>query len=361
MSRPDVLTAVATQPYTTQLRRFPLPVIGPDDGLLRVEATAVCGTDWLIYGRESRGAGLGPLILGHEIVGRVEVIGEGAAERWGVAAGDRVAVEEFLPCGACGRCRVGTPWLCPATDSRGDGEFLRYGSTPVAVSPALYGGFGEYLYLHPRAMVHPVGDDVPPELAALYVPVSNGIRWVVREGRLPLGGTLVVIGPGQHGLGCVVAGRAAGAGRIVVVGTRADAHRLDVARELGADEVLFADEDAPAGVADVVVDLAPGAIGTPAAAIAMCAPRGTLVLAAAKHGKDVAVPHDLLVRKELRLVGVRGHDHASVTAAIELIRGGRYPLELLTTHRFPLERTADALDLAGRRTDPTAIHVTVTP
>jgi threonine dehydrogenase-like Zn-dependent dehydrogenase len=356
-----VLAAVATDPYTTELRRFPLPPTGDDDGLLRVEATAVCGTDWLIYGRESRGARLGPLVLGHEIVGRVAALGDRAAAHWGVVVGERVAVEEFLPCGACRMCREGSPWLCPATDSRGDKDFLRYGCTPVAVPPALYGGFAEYLYLHPSAMVHHVGDDVPAELATLYVPVSNGIRWVVREAGLSVGRTLVVIGPGQHGLGCVVAGRAAGAGRIVVIGTRADAHRLDVAKALGADEVRYADEEPPRDIADVVVDLAPGATQTVDAAISMCAPGATLVLAASKHGAPVALPHDTVVRKELRLRGVRGHDHASVTAAIDLIRDGRFPLDLLTTHRFPLQRTADALDLAGHRADPTAIHVTVTP
>jgi threonine dehydrogenase-like Zn-dependent dehydrogenase len=357
----DVLAAVATDPYTTELRRFPLPTLGEDDGLLRVEATAVCGTDWLIYGRESRGAKLGPLVLGHEIVGRVVALGDRAAARWGVAVGERVAVEEFLPCGACRMCREGTPWLCPATDSRGDKEFLRYGCTPVAVAPALYGGFAEHLYLHPSAMVHHVGDDVPAELAALYVPVSNGIRWVLRAGGLSIGQTLVVVGPGQHGLGCVVAGRAAGAGRIVVIGTRADALRLAVAKALGADEVLFADELPPRDIADVVVDLAPGVPETVEAAVAMCAPRATLVLAASKHGKPVALPHDTVVRKELRVRGVRGHDHASVTAAIDLIRDGRFPLDLLTTHRFPLDQTAAALDLAGHRADPAAIHVTVTP
>jgi threonine dehydrogenase-like Zn-dependent dehydrogenase len=364
-----VLAAVATTANTTELRRFPMPVVGSDDGLLRVEATAVCGTDWLIYGRESRGARLGPLVLGHEIVGRVVEIGDSAARRWGVGVGDRVAVEEFLPCGACRLCRQGTPWLCPATDSRGDGEFLRYGCTPVAVAPALYGGFAEYLYLHPRAIVHHVGDDVPAELAALYVPVSNGIRWVVREAGLTIGQTLVVIGPGQHGLGCVVAGREAGAGRIIVVGTRADAHRLEVARALGADHTLWSDDDPANAVAeltggagaDVAVDLAPGAPDTIGAAIAMCGLRGTVVLAASKHGRPAAVPHDVVVRKELRMVGVRGHDHASVTAAIELIRAGRHPLDLLVTHRFPLHRTAEALDMAGLRADPTAIHVTVSP
>jgi threonine dehydrogenase-like Zn-dependent dehydrogenase len=103
--------AVATGPYT-ELRDFPLPAVGPDDGLLRVEAAAICGTDWEIYGRESRGRGLGPLILGHENVGRVVALGERAAERWGVGVGDRVAVQEFLPCGTCRLCRGGDYRLC---------------------------------------------------------------------------------------------------------------------------------------------------------------------------------------------------------------------------------------------------------
>lgn len=365
------LAAVATGPYTTELREFPLPRVGPDDGLLRVEAAAICGTDWEIYGRESRGGGLGPLILGHENVGRVVAVGERAARRWGVAAGDRVAVEEFLPCGTCRLCRGGDYRLCAATDSRGDAPFLRYGSTPVSVEPALYGGFGEHLYLHPRAIVYPVGDDVEPERAALYVPIANGIRWVVQEGGLGLGQSLVVQGPGQHGLGCVIAAREAGAGQVIVVGTPEDRHRLDTAVALGADHVVTAGtEDVVARVreltggegADMVLDLAPGATETVENAVAMCGKRGTVVLAASKHKKPVSgFPHDTVVRKELRVIGVRGHDHRSVVPAIEIIRSGRYPLHRLATHRFPLGATHEALELAGRRTDPAAIHVSVIP
>ena len=361
--------AVATAAHTTEFREFAVPEVGADDGLLRVEAAAICGTDWEIYGRESRGRRLGPLILGHENVGRVVALGERAAGRWGVSVGDRVAVEEFLPCGTCRLCRGGHYRLCAATDSRGDGPFLRYGSTPVSVAPSLYGGFGQYLYLHPRAIVYPVGDDVEPELAALYVPVANGIRWVTQEGGLRLGQTLVVQGPGQHGLGCVIAAREAGAGKVIVVGTAGDRHRLDVATALGADHVAVDDDGVEAVLdltggygADMVVDLAPGATETVERAIAMCAPRGTVVLAASKYARPVdGFPHDLVVRKELRLLGVRGHDHRSVEPAIELIRSGRRPLRLLATHRFPLDRADEALRMAGQRIDPAAIHVSILP
>jgi threonine dehydrogenase-like Zn-dependent dehydrogenase len=363
--------AVATDPYTTTQLELPLPATGPDDGLLRVEAAGVCGTDWEIYGRGSRGAGLGPLVLGHENVGRVVALGERAAERWGVSLGERVAVEEFLPCGACRRCRGGDYRLCPATDSRSRGPFLRYGSTPVAVPPGLYGGFAEYLYLHPRAILYRVGDDLEPELATLFVPLANGIRWVVQEAGLPLGGTLVVQGMGQHGLGCVVAAHQAGAGTVVAVDTSQGAARLDAAKALGADHALAADRvDVVAAVmeltagagADVVVDLAPGTGGTVADALSMAATRGRVVLAASKHGQPLdGFAHDLVVGKELTLSGVRGHDHRSVEPAIGLLRSGRHPLHLLATHRFPLDRVDEALRVVGARTDPAAIHVSVIP
>src|SRR5574341_1863587 len=98
-----VRAAVAPAPLSTELRAFPVPVVGSDDGLLTVEACGLCGTDWDFYTRR-RGAHLGPLILGHEIVGRVAAIGERAGERWKVRVGDRAAVEEFLPCGRCEFC-----------------------------------------------------------------------------------------------------------------------------------------------------------------------------------------------------------------------------------------------------------------
>jgi threonine dehydrogenase-like Zn-dependent dehydrogenase len=362
--------AVATAPGTIERRDLPLPAVGPDDGLLRVEAAGICGTDWELYLRSSRGRGLGPLILGHENVGQVVVLGERAAERWGVAAGDRVAVEELLPCGTCRLCRAGSYRLCEATDSRGERPFLRYGSTPLSVPPGLYGGFSQYLYLHPRAIVHPIGD-LPAQLATLFVPVANGIRWVLQRAGLQLGQTVVVQGPGQHGLGCVVAARQGGAGTVIVVGTADDASRLALATKLGADHTVVASRSgaveqvleltAGAG-ADLVVDLAPGVTSTVEDALAIAAKQGTVVLAASKHGKPVSgFEHDTVVRKELRLIGVRGHDLRSVAPAIELVRSNRFPLHLLCTHAFGLDEADRALRVAGARLDREAIHVSIVP
>ncbi|MBI3975361.1 MAG: alcohol dehydrogenase catalytic domain-containing protein [Armatimonadetes bacterium] len=360
--------AVAVAPLRTEVRELPLPVIGPEDGLLAVEACGVCGTDWDFYTRR-RGATLGPLILGHEVIGRIIAVGERAAERWGVREGERVAVEEFLPCGHCEFCLSGRPALCAATDSRSEAPFLRYGATSTDVPPGLWGGFSEVLYLHPHALVHRLEESLSADLATLFVPISNGVRWVRTEGRLRPGGMLVVQGPGAHGLGCVIAALEAGAGRIIVVG-RSAGTRLEAARALGAltieagrtDVVEAVREMTNGEMADVVVDLAPGATETVEAALAMARKGGTIILAASKHGRPVAgFLNDTVVRNELTVKGVRGRDYQSVEEALRIIRSGRYPLDRVRTHRFSLAETDRALRILGERSDPSAIHAAVFP
>jgi threonine dehydrogenase-like Zn-dependent dehydrogenase len=363
-----VTAAVAVAPLRTEIRRLPLPPVGADDGLLQVEACGLCGTDWEFYTRR-RGAALGPIILGHEIVGRILEIGEEAAHRWWLRPGDRVAVEEFLPCGACEFCRTGRPAMCEATDSRRERGFLRYGATPIDVPPGLWGGFSEVLYLHPRSLVHRVPEGVSADRASLFVPIGNGVNWVLKEGRLPRGGTAVIIGPGAHGLGCVVAALEGGARQVFSVGRTAGA-RLEAARALGAIPIASGTTDVAAAVreatggamADVVVDLAPGAPETVELALALVRKGGVVILTAAKHGKAVAAFNaDLVVRNGLTLCGVRGRDHDSVEQALRIIAGGRHPLDRIRTHQFPLAQADAALRLLGERTDPSAIHITVVP
>lgn len=360
--------AVATVPRTTELQDLPVPTIGPEEGLLAVEACGVCGTDWEVYERESLGAGLGPLVLGHETVGRIAAIGDEAAWRWGVSEGDRVAVEEFLPCGRCGLCRAGQYRICDRTDLRRSKPFLRYGATPVDLAPGLWGGFSEVMYLHPDAIVYRVPEGVSAELATLFVAIGNGIRWVVQEADGGPGQSLAVFGPGQHGLGCVVAARHAGMGPIAVFGTERDERRLELARTLGADVAVDTRTD-PAEVAadltgmdgfDVVVDVTPGAAEVVSTAMSIATKRGRVVLAGGKGGRATSTfSNDLVLRQELRILGVRGHDRRSVVPALDLIASDADRLAALCTHSYPLEETGEALATFGERTDPSAIHLTV--
>src|SRR2546423_98241 len=93
-----------------QLQTVPLPHIGEDEALLRVEMVGICGTDYKYY--HGKIAAPLPMILGHEILGHLAAIGERAAARYGLRAGDRVAVEGSIPCWACAACQSGQYRFC---------------------------------------------------------------------------------------------------------------------------------------------------------------------------------------------------------------------------------------------------------
>src|SRR5581483_2043259 len=128
--------AMLTGPRQVDLTRLPVPDdIGEDEALLAVEACGMCGTDYEQY----KGALpiAYPYIPGHEIVGRLERLGAGAAARWGLSEGQRVAVEPMVSCGACPDCRSGRPVHCT-------GGQIIYGLTPASYGPGLVGGYADY-------------------------------------------------------------------------------------------------------------------------------------------------------------------------------------------------------------------------
>ena len=248
------LAAVLSAPRAIEV--VPVPV-GPRPAAgawLEVEACGVCGSDWSWYAERPISA---PFVPGHEIVGRI-------THTWGYhgnaafEVGGRVAIEEALPCWSCAVCRSGRHRLCPRS--------TRYGGTPLATAPALWGGFSQYTYLAPGTSAHAVPSSLDADLATLFIPVSNGLSWVRSAGRLSPGESAAVIGVGQHGLACVAAARRCGSGTLVAVGRAGDQARLDAAVKLGADVIVDADrEDWVAPVlaatdglgADLLVDTAP--------------------------------------------------------------------------------------------------------
>lgn len=368
MTGDRVNAAVLTGPRRIELQDFPVPDVGHDDGLLRVEASGVCGADWdpLFLGHAPQDR-IGQSILGHEIVGRVWRIGPTAAARWGVQEGDRIAVEEDIPCGRCRLCRTGRYRMCNGLSGYGEGR--RYGFTSVAEPPYLWGGYSEVLYLHPNSVVHKVPDDIPAAEATLFLPISNGIEWVRRYGQLQIGGTVVVQGPGQHGLGCVVAAREGGAGLIVVTGRSTDGPRLEIAKALGADVVINVDEEhavrrlrklTDGVLADVVVDTTHRAPQALSQAIDMACIGGTVVVAGLKLAA-VELPTDKLIMKDLSLRGANGHGLESVSAAISIIASKKYPIHEMCSHTFALDQTEDALRTVGGEGAAMPVHVTVRP
>lgn len=354
--------AVQVGPGRLEMQRLPIPEIGPDAGLLRVERAALCGTDVLQFDGSLDFVRY-PTIPGHEPVGVIEQIGDRAAAVWGVARGDRVVVQSRIPCLRCRMCRAGQFNVCP--------ERISIGTTPTTLAPGLWGAFSEYLYLHPNTNLYKVPSEVPPDEAAMFNVLAGPIAWA-QAGGVRLGDTVVVLGCGQRGLASVIAARAMGAGTIIVSGLTRDEHKLRLARELGAEHTIDVErEDLVARVreitagdwADVVIEVVPYETETVVDAVEIVRPLGTIVLAGHKGDRPVrGLVTDKITLKAIRLQGVTSKLADAYRQAVRLIASGRYPLGKLHTHTFALSQAAEAIKtLAGRVPGEEAVCVTLSP
>lgn len=358
-----VLAATTIGRLKTEIREYPFPEVPPDAAILKVEAAGVCGSDWNAYQTERPAR-----IMGHENVGRIYRIGPMAERRWGLREGDRVALEEYLPCGHCSLCRSGEFRLCERTEARRPGA-LRYGTTPVSEAPGLWGGYSQFQYLHPDSVIHRAPEDVPAEIAAMCLPLGNGIQWAYLEGGAGPGKTVLIQGPGQQGLACVLAAKAAGAESVIVSGLSRDEARLKVARALGADHTINGEKDdleervleltGGHGV-DLSIDTAGGS-GTLSKGVKLTRKNGTALFAAAPSAEAATFqPSELLARK-ITLRPCRGHSYEAVEMALRWIASGRFPLHLMATHRFGLTDVDLAVRSVGGQGADGAVHVTVLP
>lgn len=362
------LAAVAHAATRTELRDFDVPALDASAGILEVVTTGVCGSDWGYY--SNLPVSRGPLILGHETVGHVRAIGSIAAGRWGVKEGDLVALEEYLPCGHCEHCRSGDFRLCDATDWRLGG--LRYGATALSVSPGLWGGFARHQYLHLNTVFHRVPSGVSARHAALALPLSNGIEWVYLQGGAGPGQTVLIQGPGQQGLACVVAAREAGAEQIIVTGLSnpTDTQRLAMAKRLGAHHTIDIEthdvletvaELTHGRMVDLVIDCASGGPQSVVSAIRLARKKGRVILAGQKRQVIPEFESDRIIANFLTVKGMRGHSYQSVELALQLIASNRHNVCAMSTHVFGLAQTDLALrSLVGQGVEG-AIHMTIDP
>jgi threonine dehydrogenase-like Zn-dependent dehydrogenase len=322
-------------------RELPIPEIGAEQALLRVEACGICGSDYEQFEGALRTPT--PVIPGHEPLGVIEAIGDAAAKRWGVDAGDRVAVENMIACRYCAACLSGRSHLC---------ERRRiYSYVPLAESHGLFGAYAQHMVIEAGSMVHKVDPSLPPALAVLFNPLGAGYRWAVEIPGTKPGDTVLVLGPGQRGLASVIAAREAGATRVIVTGLAADAKKLALAREFGASATIDVEhEDAKRRVreltggrgADLVVEVTAYATEPVVAALDYVAPGGTIVLAGTKGFQPIpGFVSDKIVLKEVAVRGAIGVTSSAYRNAIRLIESRRLPLERMHTHDFAL-RDAEA-------------------
>jgi alcohol dehydrogenase len=358
-------TVVLSAPRTMEVVDLPIPEVGDADGLLRVEACGLCGTDHEQYsGALPAGR---PFVPGHETVGVIEALGAEASARWGVAVGDRVAVEVFQSCRSCSACSSGIYRRC---ERHGIGDM--YGFIPVDTAPGLWGGYAEYQYLGPDSMLLPVPDGLDPVVATLFNPLGAGIRWAATVPGTGPGDVVAVLGPGVRGLSACAAAKEAGAGFVMITGAGpGDAERLALAADFGADlavDVTDADpvralRDATGGLADVVVDVTAKAPEAFQQAIALARPGGTVVVAGTRGTPEPpGFWPDHIVYKELRVLGVLGVDVAAYQGALDLLASGRYPFAALPRRCADLDG-AEALvrSMAGEDAEPPPVHGVLVP
>lgn len=333
---------VLEEPRKLVLKEFPIPEVGPEEFLLKVDMVGICGGDPIEYEGRNRKTQY-PLILGHEVVGRIAEIGSEAEKRYGVRAGDRVTVEPYIVCGKCYYCLNGLYQFC--TDSKVYGVNVTC-DTP----PYLWGAYGEFMYGAPGSRVHKIEPGVPDEAACMSSVIGNGVRWVRTLGQVKFGESVVIIGPGAQGLATVIAAKEAGAGPIIIAGKTRNSVKWELAREFGADYVVdFATQDGKEAIreitggqmADVVVETT-GAGPMMEMAVELARPAGRVVLVGTNGFTANPLTTDLIVFKELRVIGGLGQSW-DTEHAVRIINARKCSIEKLITQVYPLEKADEAM------------------
>jgi L-idonate 5-dehydrogenase len=324
-------------------RRVSFPRTG--EVLVSIECGGICGSDLHYF----RHGGFGsvrmkePMILGHEIAGRIEQLGPGVE---GPAVGTLVAVNPASPCGACSFCRAGQPIHC--SDMRFLGSAMR--------TPHVQGGFSQHLVCRAENAV-PLPSGSSSAAGAFAEPLAVTLHSV---GQAPVyGGRVLIMGAGPIGTLLVLTARYAGAREIVV--TDIEDGPLAYAHKAGADRTINIAEHAEdmaayaanKGYFDVVFEAA-GQGATVSNALHAVKPRGAVVLVG--QGATAEIPVSMIVAKEIKLRGSFRFDK-EFALAVDLIGSGRINVEPLLSDTLPLAEAKRAFQLAGDKSKTMKVQI----
>ena len=312
-----------------ELGEAPMPKMGPDDVLIKVQSVGVCGSDLHYY----RSGAIGdfkvefPFVLGHEAAGVVCDVGENVRT---LKKGDRVCMEPGVPCMKCEECLSGHYNLC---------KDVRFWATPP------YDGVLSEYVAHPAAFTFKIPDNMSFTEGALVEPLAIGLH-ACNMGGVKLGQTVAIMGAGCIGLVTLLAAKAYGATRIIV-GDVLD-KRLDKARELGAIAVNTKEEDFVAKVmeltegrgADVCIDCA-GFSATVDSCLSCARPAGMVIIVGLGQDRVDGFNTSVMSTKELTVKSIFRYRNLYPTA-INAIADGRIDVESIVSHRFTFDDTINA-------------------
>ncbi|MDB2407157.1 L-idonate 5-dehydrogenase [Jannaschia sp.] len=315
--------------------RDPPPVPGAGQVAIEMATGGICGSDLHYYQHGGIGTAIRvkePLILGHEVSGRITALGEGVE---GLTEGQLVAISPSRPCGACTYCLEGAPNHCL--------NMRFYGS--AMPFPHIQGAFRQTLVADAAQCADATG--LTAGEAAMAEPLAVCLHAMRQAGDL-VGKSVLITGVGPIGALCILAARRAGADQIVA--TDLSAFTLDMARALGADDARdardgLADYSTGKGHFDVLFECS-GAAAALAAAIPAMRPRGTVVQLGL--GGDMTLPVQAMTAKELTFRG-SFRFHAEFHTGVSLMRKGLLDVKPLITQTVPLADAVAAFDMAGDR------------
>ena len=316
-----------------RIEKMPMPQIDPGELLVRVEACGICGSDVMEWYRLDRA----PLVLGHEIGGQIVAIGKGI-ESYHV--GDRISAAHHVPCNTCHYCLSGHHTACDTLrrtnfDPGGLAEYIRL--------PAINVDRGVFL----------LPDEVSYEEATFVEPLACVLRGQ-RLANMRPGSSVLVVGSGIIGLLHGLLAHTLGASRVIA--TDISDYRLKAARRFGAEVVIQADEDLPAGVRQVnqgrLADLVIVCTGAKSAIVQALdsVERGGTVLLFAPTDPGVTIPvsiNELFFSNGITLTTSYAGSPADYQTALELIRAGTLPVKQMITHRLSLAETGLGFQLVA--------------
>lgn len=325
--------------------------------LVKMVATGVCHTDLHVV-KGQMGSRM-PIILGHEGAGIVEQVGPGVTT---LKPGDHVILMVLYTCGKCAFCTVGLPTRCSAGliamamgSLPGGGKRIHKGDQEISHFFS-QSSFAEYAVVNERTAVK-IREDAPLEVAALLgCGSTTGIGAVLNTADIKAGDSIVVYGCGGVGQSALMAAKLAGAGKIIAVDVLD--HKLDVAKELGADYVINATREEPpkrvmeitGGGADHAIETAGSNVDIITQAFASIHMAGKCVVVGtpAPGAKVSLSPTDFMLGKTITGC-VQGGIRASVDVPkyVDLYMTGKLPLEKLVSRNYGLDDINDALDAIG--------------
>ncbi len=339
----EMNAVVAHGPKDYRLSKVPVPEIGPGEVLMKIGACGICGSDIHAYhgassywGDEKTPAWMkAPVIPGHEFSGTVAELDDVASKKWGIKKGDRIVVEQIIPCGECLYCREGDYNLCAIHDMYGfQGGYAD-------------GGWAEYMRLGTRSLIHKFPDSLSMEDAATVEPLSCALH-AFERGQVRLSDTVVVAGMGTIGGFIVQLVKLANPKNLVVIDVMDS--RLELAKKYGATVTINPkNEDAVKKVQDMT-----GGYGCNVYYEVTGHPSGVIqgLQMIRKKGRFVeysvfgeATTVDWSVIGEKKSIEIRGAHLGPYCypAALDLLASGKVTTKGLITGTFPLSDFDNAL------------------